>query len=272
VTRPTLRIAPTPSGYLHVGNAVNFLVNQWWARANDARLLLRIDDFDGGRVRSEYLADIFDTVRWLGIRIDAGPRDPQHFADEWSMAGRLDSFRQACDRLLATHPDVAFACRCSRTQLDAQRRCTADCRQVRPGDLGRACVRLSVRPGAEVHIDGVRTPVPPGDHVVWRRDDLPAYLLGSVVADEALGITTIIRGRDLWQSSALQVHLASLLSASGFLAAQLVHHELVLAKDGRKLSKSAGAQAHPLDRTPEQLRDVRTLAQRIGAPLGVGPT
>ena len=67
-------MAPTPSGFLHVGNVVNMLLAAWWAAAAGGALVLRIDDFDTGRVRAEYLADIFDTLDWLGIAVDDGPQ------------------------------------------------------------------------------------------------------------------------------------------------------------------------------------------------------
>ena len=70
------RIAPTPSGFLHVGNAVNMVLTHWLARAHGGRLLLRIDDFDTGRARPAYLEDVFRTLDWLGIDIDDGPSGP----------------------------------------------------------------------------------------------------------------------------------------------------------------------------------------------------
>ena len=109
-------------------------------------------------------------------------------------------------------------------------------------------------------------PLPPGDHVLWRRDDLPAYQLGSVVADEDLGVTAIVRGVDLLESSALQLHLAAMLPAPGFRAVDLRHHALLAAPDGHKLSKSAGAQAHPLEHTDHLRAQVLHLGPRAGRP------
>lgn len=268
---PTTRIAPTPSGYLHIGNAVNFLVTSWWARAHDARLVLRIDDFDSGRVRREYLEDVFAAIRWLGISVDRGPRDPDEFLSDWSLSHRVRHFQRARDRLRSLHPDAVFVCRCSRTQLDAGR-CTAGCRQLHlPFHAGDSAVRLSVRPGEEVRLGGTAVPVPPGDHVLWRRDDLPSYHLGSVVSDEDLGITTVIRGADLLASSALQVHLAGLLPAPGFRSARILHHALLTDPHGQKLSKSAGAGGHPMQRDDATLEQVRASATVLAAPLGITP-
>ena len=269
MTALVTRIAPTPSGYLHVGNAVNALLTTWLARAQGGRLLLRIDDFDTVRVRVEYLADVFEVLDWLGIHPDAGPSGPAQFHDTWSMAHRIDRFRSARDRLLDEHPEAVFVCRCSRHDL-ADGRCTAGCGEAGlPLVAGSSVVRMSVPAGIRVRIGADSTPVPAGDHVLWRRDDLPAYHLGSVLADEDLGITAIVRGEDLRASSALQLHLAGLLPAPGFLAVDLRHHALLTGPDGSKLSKSAGAQAHPMPRTPAQRDRIRAAARALGAPLGI---
>ncbi len=268
------RIAPTPSGYLHVGNAVNMLLTAWLARASGGRLLLRIDDFDTGRARAEYLADIFATIHWLGIGIDEGPSGPAEFHESWSMQARVPEFRAARDALLARHPGAVFVCRCSRRALDADGRCRAGCRGVglplRPGE---SVLRLSVpHPAPVLALGSQSVPVPAGDHVLWRRDDLPAYQLGSVLADEALGVTAIVRGTDLLDSSALQVHLAGMLPAPGFAAADQRHHRLLTDAHGSKLSKSAGAGAHPLERTDRLRAQIHAWAQELGAPIGIAPS
>ena len=265
------RLAPTPSGYLHLGNVVNLILTSWWARAQRGRLLLRIDDFDTTRERPEYLADVFDTLDWLGIRPDAGPVCPEDFRDHWSMRQRTTAFRAAAHQLHADHPALVFACGCSRREL-RDGFCVAGCR-TGGMDLtaGRNALRLHVPPGLTVSPgEGPQAAdvwtVPPGDHVLWRRDDLPAYLLGSVLVDEELGVTGVLRGADLLPSSALQLHLARLLPAPGFAAADLRHHALLPAPDGGKLSKSAGAQAMPLVRSD----DLRAHAERIATELGEG--
>jgi glutamyl/glutaminyl-tRNA synthetase len=158
-----------------------------------------------------------------------------------------------------------FVCRCSRHDLDSSRRCVAGCRDR---DLalepGRSALRMSVPEGAARGLA-----LPAADHVLWRRDDLPAYQLGSVVADEDLGVTAIVRGVDLLASSALQQHLAAMLPAPGFMAVDLRHHGLLAAPDGHKLSKSAGAQAHPLERTADLREQVLAWARALGAPIGI---
>lgn len=266
-----VRFAPTPSGFLHVGNAVNAVLTAWLARSAGGRLLLRIDDFDTGRLRAEYLADIFDTCAWLGIAPDVGPRNPADFLAQWTMGSRRSAFEAARDQLLAGHPEQVFVCRCSRRELGTGGRCRAGCRTAGLEFVPeRTVVRLAVEPGETIPMEGRDVNVHIGDHVLWRRDDLPAYQLGSVVADELLGVTHIVRGEDLRDSSALQLHLAGLLPAPGFLRVDLRHHALLVGPDGAKLSKSAGAQAHPLAHTPELRADVQRWAIELGAPIGIG--
>ncbi len=286
------RIAPTPSGFLHVGNAVNMVLTHWLARTHDGRLLLRIDDFDTGRARPAYLEDVFRTLDWLGIDIDDGPSGPADFHSSWSMSTRIDSFRRARDRLMGGEHGSVFVCRCSRHDLDPSGRCVAGCREAGLAlEPGRSALRMSVPcgPTRDPAADPVRVAspegrhpewmtgggrsrglaLPPGDHVLWRRDDLPAYQLGSVVADEELAVTAIVRGVDLLGSSALQLHVAGMLPAPGFRAVDLRHHALLTAPDGHKLSKSAGAQAHPLEHTDHLRAQVLTWARAVGAPIGI---
>jgi glutamyl-Q tRNA(Asp) synthetase len=127
-----------------------------------------------------------------------------------------------------------------------------------------SALRLSVPAGSARGLA-----LPPGDHVLWRRDDLPAYLLGSVVADEDLAVTAIVRGRDLLTASALQLHLAGMLPAPLLREVDLRHHDLLTAPDGHKLSKSAGARAEPLEHTDRLREQVRDWAQVLGAPIGI---
>ncbi len=265
------RLAPTPSGFLHVGNVVNLLLTAWLARISAGRLVLRIDDFDIGRARPEYIQDIFSTLEWLGIEADEGPRDADEFRADWSMSARTDRFRAALTTLRDSHPTRVFVCRCSRRELSASSRCVAGCpdatHALLPGD---SVVRLRVDEQQTVSVAGQIRGVPPADHVLWRRDDLPSYQLGSLVTDIDLGVNAVVRGEDLRDSSALQVHLASLLGRDSFATADFRHHRLLTAPDGQKLSKSAGAQARPLTRDAALRDQVAAWAQRLGAEVGIG--
>jgi len=87
------RLAPTPSGFLHFGNAANFALNALLAQRTDGQLLLRIDDLDRARFREEYLVDIFRVIDWLGIEVTDGPTDPLDFHAYWSQEHRLNISR-----------------------------------------------------------------------------------------------------------------------------------------------------------------------------------
>jgi glutamyl-tRNA synthetase len=181
------------------------------------------------------------------------------------MSTRIDQFRHARDQLMAGDHASVFVCRCSRHDLDPTGRCVAACRERKLAlEPGRTALRMSVPAGSARGL-----PLPAGDHVLWRRDDLPAYQLGSVVADEDLAVTAIVRGVDLLASSALQLLLAEMLPAPGFAGVDLRHHALLGAPDGHKLSKSAGAQAHPLEHTPERRAQLLIWAGALGAPIGI---
>ena len=89
------RIAPTPSGYLHLGNAFNFLFTWLVCKKLNGKLSLRIDDLDQARMRSEYLEDIFRTIDWLGISIDEGPSGPDDHLSNYSQVHRLALYEEA---------------------------------------------------------------------------------------------------------------------------------------------------------------------------------
>lgn len=242
------RIAPTPSGYLHQGNAFNFLLTFLWARQSGARVHLRIDDGDVGRVRTEYLHDIFTTLDWLDLHPDGGPSD---LAAYWADPHDPSPYRSALVQL--QDQSLLYRCVCSRKQLRAQatdHRYPGTCRgrslsaTVAPfawrGRVGDEECRVSFLDFSEQNqIADVAQRV--GDMVIWRKDDLPAYHLQSVVDDERMGITHIVRGADLYDSTVAQHWLASQLGYSGFKQAKFWHHPLITDAAGEKLSKSAGS-------------------------------
>lgn len=266
------RFAPTPSGYLHAGNAVNATLVDWLARANAGRLLLRIDDADAARSRPAYVDDIFQTLSWLGIAWHDGPRDPADFAARFSQQQRTEHYRTALDGAITAGLPV-YACRCSRRELRGTPTggCPGGCREA--GHVltpGISALRVRVPSGivvdagdAPVHLDRVL-----GDFVVWRRDDLPAYQVVSLVEDDEAGVTHIVRGEDLRASTAAQRHLAPYFHADAFLDAVVLHHGLITDANGAKLSKSQ-AESGPLERSDATREEVRRRARILGAPLGI---
>lgn len=234
------RIAPTPSGYLHIGNAANFLLTWLAVRRRGGRLLLRIDDLDRERCRPEYVDDVFTALEWLGIEPDSGPSGPADFYAHYSQSERYDEYRNAMERM-PQHGAHLFACDCSRKRLAGERLYPGTCR-----DAGRELVpmqtamRIAVPDNTVITVgrEDVELDRTMGDFVLWRRDDIPAYQLVSVLEDKRSGVNLVVRGRDLFESSAAQLFLAPFLDAETFANATFVHHDLIRRPDGGKFSKS----------------------------------
>ncbi len=240
------RIAPTPSGFLHAGNAINFLLTAELARRFGARIRLRIDDLDAERTRPEYVADIFDSLEWLGINWHEGPRDAGEQERSCSQQQRIPIYLEKVE-LLKEQGDL-YACVC--TRATSSRGC--DCRaKGHPFGSPKASWKLRLPADAIVRMRGLNEAVTllhPAqlmpDPVVRQRMEIggrPMYQIASVVDDAEHGIALVVRGEDLLPSTACQLYLAERLGSPGFINACFVHHALLTGADGRKLSKSAGA-------------------------------
>ncbi|OIN60806.1 glutamate--tRNA ligase family protein [Arsenicibacter rosenii] len=236
------RYAPTPSGYLHVGNGINFVLNYVLARQLNARILLRIDDLDADRKRPEYVRDVFDCIDYLGLTYDLGPAGPDDFEARWSQIHRRDLYEQQLQQLRTT--GKIFASLLSRKQLQAHgNRYPTDCRLMGAAlDRPETAWRISVDEAPLWRLDEET------DFVVRRRDGVPAYQVASLTDDIFFGVTHLIRGEDLQLSTRMQAYLANLLlpaneKMGAFLGAQVWHHPLIQDAGGRKLSKSAGSTA-----------------------------
>ncbi len=235
-----LRLAPTPSGFLHLGNGVNFLLAQRWARELGASLLLRIDDLDAERVRPAYVADVFETLAWLGIEYSRGPRSPGEVKGEWSQFARMPLYESA---LAALGRGSVYACTCSRREVRSARARLGT--QRYPGTCRELGVPLAT-PRASWRL---RSPDPATeDFIVRRRNGRPSYQLASLVDDVHFGITHVVRGEDLRESTAMQLVLAEALHEvlpergfDRFRENSFWHHPLLLGPNEAKLSKSAGA-------------------------------
>src|ERR1700760_1845577 len=117
------RIAPTPSGFLHLGNILSFSITAALAKESGAKILLRIDDLDQPRVNKDYLQDIFDTLNFLEIPWDEGPKNVKEFEADYSQQHRMMAYQEAIDQLI--DHKLVFACTCSRKQLNEYMGC--DC-------------------------------------------------------------------------------------------------------------------------------------------------
>lgn len=254
------RLAPTPSGFLHAGNAINFLITHQLARKVGASLRLRIDDLDAERVRPAYLDDVFRSLAWLGITWDEGPVSVEDHARNWSQRSRLPRYHALIDRLRAA--GHLYACTCSRKHLSGA---ACNCRDMRrPLDALDTAWRLHIPPATVVRIPGldgnvqevVLDAVMP-DPVLRQRSGRPAYQIASLADDVDHGTTFIVRGADLLPSTACQLYLAGLLGLETFQHVRFLHHPLEVDAAGHKLSKSEGAASlkamYEAGCTPEEL-------------------
>ncbi|PTQ99444.1 glutamyl-tRNA synthetase [Mucilaginibacter yixingensis] len=244
------RIAPTPSGFLHLGNALSFALTAAIAERSGAKILLRIDDLDRERVNREYVQDIFDTLNFLQIHWHEGPRNYEDYERDWSQTHRLDLYNEALKQL--RDKGKVFACSCSRAAI---KRASTD--DSYPGtclhksidlDAPDSSWRLITEADAKVDIrtypeDIIETRLPANMRyfVVRKKDDYPAYQLSSIIDDLHFGVDLIVRGQDLWASTIAQEYLAQQMGLDAFGQITFYHHPLLMETGGLKLSKSAGS-------------------------------
>jgi glutamyl-tRNA synthetase len=240
------RIAPSPTGYLHLGHARSFLLAWWSIRSQKGRIVLRIEDLDEQRSQPEYIEACLRDLEWLGLDWDIGPRFQSH------------GLRRilACAEQL-TREGLAYPCVCSRRDVqmsqtaphgaDHEWRYPGTCRgrftslkAANEASGGSASLRFLVPPGLVKVIDvlsgahhfNVEATV--GDFPVLRRDQTPAYQLAVVVDDARDGVTEVLRGDDLLASAARQ---QLLYEALGLKVPKWVHVPLVVDAGGRRLAK-----------------------------------
>ena len=260
---PTFRIAPTPSGFLHIGNACNALLTWQLAQQHRGQILLRIDDLDAERKKTSYLCDIFETLDWLGIEWELGPMGPDDFEQNWSQAHRAHLYENMLLRLAGS--GFVYACALSRSQLqDATPESRRDQKRSLDASSGISW-RVETTPKLIVFSDtnnrhytiNLNETMP--DFVVRRRDGIAAYQVASLADDIHFGVTHIVRGQDLLPSTAAQLFLAELLGVSSLRSTAWLHHPLITDEAGQKLSKSAGSmalQGRKTSKTRDQIRRI----------------
>jgi len=242
----TTRLAPSPTGALHLGNARTFLVNWALARQRGWRIVLRIEDLDGPRIKPGAIESTIDTLRWLGIDWDVGPivqsRD-------------LEPYRAAM-RVLAGRA-LAYPSELTRGEIDAAASAPQEGvhETVYPVSLRPALVeRAFDREGTswrfvvrdepvefEDRFAGPQRQRPArtiGDFVVWTKRGQPSYQLAVVVDDHRQGVTQVVRGDDLLDSAGRQLLLYRALGLSPEPA--YTHLPLVRGPDGKRLAKRHG--------------------------------
>lgn len=245
----TTRFAPAPTGYLHLGHAVNAVWVWGIARAFGGRVLLRVEDHDRGRCRPGYEQALLDDLDWLGLEPD-GPGTAAFRAGQLPQRQSDEPARYAVRLAALEARGLAYACRCSRAEIS--RVATGDGDTRYPGTCRAAAIDPSSTPARRVimgadpierfddlHL-GPQAQDPArqcGDVLVRDRAGNWTYQFAVVVDDLDMGVDLIIRGEDLLDSTGRQRRLARLLGRQE--APRVLHHPLLRHADGRKLSKSA---------------------------------
>jgi len=256
---PVFRFAPSPNGFLHLGHALSALLNADMAKAAGGRLLLRIEDIDEARCRPEYEAAIHEDLAWLGVSWEQPAwRQSDHHANYRAALSKLDAMgliyptfesRAEIARVVAEHeaksgetwprdPDGGPRYpELSKSLLANERR-----RLIEAGapyalrlDMTAALARTGLLHWDELDEKVTADPAQWGDIILARKDTPNSYHLSVVVDDAVQGVTDVVRGHDLFYSTAVHRLLQSLL---GLPAPRYHHHRLILDSAGRKLSKS----------------------------------
>ena len=248
------RLAPSPTGYLHLGHAKTFWTAHQRAQAAGGTLILRNDDLDRSRCQPEFVAAMYEDLRWFGFTWSEGPDCGGSHAP-YSQSERTPLYRAALEKLRAA--DFIYPCTCSRKDIQAAVTAphAADDEAIYPGtcrnktfaEVGNAKVswRFRIPDGAAISfLDGNRGPQTFvagkdfGDFVVWRPDDVPAYQLACVVDDAGMQITEVVRGEDLLISTARQILVYRALSLP---VPAFFHCELMRDAQGERLAKRHAA-------------------------------
>jgi glutamyl-tRNA synthetase len=245
------RLAPSPTGYLHLGHARTFWIAQQRARASGGTLVLRNEDIDAMRFKLEFVPAMIEDLRWFGFAWQEGPDCGGPFGP-YNQSERFRFYRTALDKLRIG--GFIYPCTCSRKDIRSAARAphAADddepiypgtCRENRMGQIAnrKFSWRFRVPDGETISfVDGNLGPQQFiagkdfGDFVVWRHDDVPAYQLAVAVDDGAMKITEVVRGEDLLRSTARQLLLYRALDLD---PPTFFHCPLMTDGDGTRLAK-----------------------------------
>ena len=244
------RFAPSPSGRIHLGNLLCCLLAWLSTRQKGGKVVLRIEDLDTARCKRPYAEQMIEDLCWLGLTWDEGPGvggpDGPYYQSE-----RTALYEQALEKL--ERMGLVYPCYCTRAELhaasaphrsDGQAVYPGTCRHLTAAEREKKtrapATRLMVPDETWSFTDGHMGHYGEnllhecGDFLLRRSDGMFAYQLAVVVDDAAMGVTEVVRGSDLLSSTPRQLYLYDLL---GLKAPEFIHFPLLLAPDGRRLSK-----------------------------------
>ena len=239
------RFAPSPSGRMHLGNALSAMLAWLSAKSKGGEIVLRIEDLDPARSKAAYAEQIMDDFLWLGLKWDRQCRNQSERSDVYNEV--LEYLRQR---------GLVYPCYCSRGELHAASAphasdgrviyagtCRALTEEQRSGKTKTPAWRLMMPDREVCFTDGLQgkqrwnLQKENGDIIVQRADGVAAYQLAVVVDDAAAGVSEVVRGRDLLTSTPTQIYIYELL---GLQVPEFYHVPMLLAPDGRRLSKRDG--------------------------------
>lgn len=282
------RLAPSPTGLLHLGHARTFWTACERARRAGGALILRNEDLDQQRSKSEFVEAFIEDLNWLGCKWSEGPDIGGDHAP-YNQSERTRLYRDTLEQLIET--GNVYACTCSRKDIQSSVGAPqgADDELIYPGTCRiNTCVgkpsdaaalnasawglgegtqfslRMRVPDGREIYFNdrglGERTFVANrdfGDFVLWRHDDVPSYQIAVVTDDIAMQITEVVRGADLLVSTARQLLIYEIL---GVGAPMFCHCPLVCDEEGERLSKrSDDVSLSALRESGKTAREVRSM-------------
>jgi len=246
------RFAPTPSGFLHLGNIFCTLLAWLNAKSQGGSIVLRIEDLDTVRCSRSKADRLAKDLEWLGLLWDEGAYSNSH-SSSYFQSERSEIYAAYLQQLTST--GNIYPCFCSRSELHAVNAPhLSDGRFIYSGtcysltEEERALKQQSRKPAYRLHVpdklvefqdllygkQGFNLAKENGDFIIRRSDGVYAYQLAVTIDDALMGITEVVRGRDLLGSTPLQIYLHSLL---GFKPPQYMHIPLLVAPDGRRLAK-----------------------------------
>lgn len=279
------RFAPTPSGLLHIGNARTALLAWLQVRQAGGSFILRMEDIDRPRSRADVAEQILVDLRWLGLQWDEGP-DVGGPVGPYTQSERLDLYQVALDQLVAK--GLLYPCFCSRAELLAVASAPHGLASEGPAYPGtcrslsteeRTTRALTKQPSLRVRMPDEATAFVDlvqgaqsfpggagGDFVVRRADGIWGYQLAVVLDDGLMGVTDVLRGADLLDSTPRQIRL---FEALGLPVPRFAHVPLLLGPDGARLAKRHGAvSVTAMREAGTAMREAGTAPERVIGYLG----
>ena len=245
-SKTLFRLAPTPNGFLHRGNVYSFLITELNRRYHGGQMLLRLDDLDPERTQDVYFEDVFGVLGYLGLKWGWGPQNLEEAKGKYSQSFRMNEMLDEFWKVYHANPKAFYVCDCSKS----------DVKQRSPfGVYDSFCLEKDLSFTKENSIrfrvddETLRTAI--GDFVVRRRGGTLSYQWISLREDLHWGVTHIVRGEDLRDSTRAQLELAEKLVDQGqvqvfdtcirhrkFCETKFLHHPLLVDEAGVKLSKN----------------------------------